>query len=369
MKKRKSNLLKEVEARNFFRQQYKKLLDGTIDLSVKKTDKDEVFYLQSITPNNEFVRLLDEGSVLYGDGSVRAYIKKGVLEDFYNSLDDDYVGVINIGHFPYAEFPFPVGAWSKEDLRLVDIGDGRKGLDARMAIDEESIFIKELRRQHNTIGISAEFSYSIDDTVDEELLERLDWAPVIDKLTIHDFGIIGEPGNCNSTMVLNSENKEDNMKDGIVKKLYDKYFSKTEPEPHTTDPALEPEPVVVESVAEPEPNPTPEPEVTPAAEPAQTEPDPVQVEPDSVDEKIKDLETIVLGLKKENEELAAENERLKASDAKSKEELSATSKRVSAVLEKFGKLGVVDSQGNVASSATQKNNDDEYDPLKFIAGE
>ena len=43
-----------------------------------------------------WVRLLDEGTVLYGDGSIRSYIKRGTIKEFYDSLEDDYIGYINI---------------------------------------------------------------------------------------------------------------------------------------------------------------------------------------------------------------------------------------------------------------------------------
>lgn len=163
----------------------------------RKLDKqkfDEMFDLAADSSGNS-IRLLDEGMVTYGDGSPYFYIKKGTLANLVSEMKDDYIGSINLGHMDFARFPFLLGTWQKKDLRLVDIGDGHMALDVTPHFDNDSMFIKEMKRLPYDLAVSAQFNAH----VDWELSERYG-VEVIDQIYPENFNfaIVGEPGNVNS---------------------------------------------------------------------------------------------------------------------------------------------------------------------------
>lgn len=172
-------LIEERDKRTVRRKIAKKEWDEMITLSVNDT---------------QTVRLLDEGAVVMANGNIDFYIQKGTLEKFLTDLEEDYVGTINVGHMDFASFPFILGTWTKKDLHLVDIGDGRKGLDVDLHLDYENPLVKSLAMMPYSLGVSAEFYVN----VNEEASNRIG-VEVIDDLFIHDFAIVGEAGNVNSS--------------------------------------------------------------------------------------------------------------------------------------------------------------------------
>lgn len=172
-------LIEERDKRTVRRKIAKKEWDEMITLSVNDT---------------QTVRLLDEGAVVMANGNIDFYIQKGTLEKFLNDLEEDYVGTINVGHMDFASFPFILGTWTKKDLHLVDIGDGRKGLDVDLHLDYENPLVKSLAMMPYSLGVSAEFYVH----VNEEASNRIG-VEVIDDVFIHDFAIVGEAGNVNSS--------------------------------------------------------------------------------------------------------------------------------------------------------------------------
>ena len=208
-----TNLIKDREERTKKRKKAKEKFDSIINLSITKNKEESVLKL-SARSKNQTVRLLDEGLFTYADGSPYFYITKGALKAFYDELSDDYVGSINLGHMSFESFPFIIGEWAKKDLTLVDIGDGRQALDVKLNLDENSIFVKELRKQDYTVGVSAEFFYEIDWDSTERL--RLE---VINKVNIKDFAIVGDVGNVNSAGIkLKGGNKDMAFLDELFKK-------------------------------------------------------------------------------------------------------------------------------------------------------
>lgn len=163
----------------------------TIHRKLKKKEYDNIMTLS--TNEGQTVRLLDEGMVVRSDGSPDFYIMKGTLQRFYDELDDDYEGSINLGHMDFATFPILLGKWSKKDLTLVDIGDGRMGLDVNLRLDDENLLVRELKRASYDLGVSAEFTYSRNEEATEEF-----GLLIIDGLRIWDFAIVGDAGNVNS---------------------------------------------------------------------------------------------------------------------------------------------------------------------------
>lgn len=164
----------------------------TIRRKMRKREFDKMYTL-SAGERSQTVRLLDEGAVM-GYNSPLFYIKKGTLAKYLRHLPNDYVGTINLGHMDFATFPFILGTWTKQDLHLVDIGDGRQALDVDLRLDEGNTFVQELRRAPYTLGVSAEFTYH----VDEENTKKYN-LEILDEIFIGNFAIVGECGNVNSS--------------------------------------------------------------------------------------------------------------------------------------------------------------------------
>ena len=230
-----SDLIEKRDERTRKRKKIKRKMDSIIGLSFH--DKDKKVLSVSAEPqklSDNKARLIDEGYI--DNGFV---IKKGTLEKFLNgqnqfvrgwefdgeewhqtevlNLTPDFVGTVNLGHMDFSVMPFILGEWTKDDLSLVDIENDRKALDVQLHLDEESMFIKELKRQSHDIGISAEFwvHENVEDT--ENLSETLGYyLPVFDEIYIFAYGLVGECGNVNSSgLELKGEPMED-IKDIIT---------------------------------------------------------------------------------------------------------------------------------------------------------
>lgn len=212
-----NHLIEERDERTRKRKKIKRKMDSIIGLSYPNNEHEAVKLAMSGNLTGTTARLLDEG---YCDNGF--VIKKGTLEKYLNgqnqyvrgwelsddgwtqtpvlNLTPDFVGTVNLGHQDFATFPFILGEWNREDLKLVDIENDRKGLDIDMRIDDESMFVKELKRQNHDIGVSAEFWYHINEEDTQNLYETLDiYVPVIDEIFIFAYGLVGECGNVNSS--------------------------------------------------------------------------------------------------------------------------------------------------------------------------
>lgn len=193
-----NSLIEFLEKNTHKRKKIKDRIDSELNLSAVHDGEPTKLTAAAYGSNKN--RLLDEGAVIEGDGSVYAYIKKGTIEKFMNrdnvhldNLPEDFVGNINIGHMDHATFPFPVGNWSMENMSMVDIGDGRKGIDIDVTVDAESMFIKELERIGYDVSMSAEFYTHTDWEATEDLGM---W--VIDEILITAYAIVGDGKNVNS---------------------------------------------------------------------------------------------------------------------------------------------------------------------------
>lgn len=213
-----SNLIEKRDERTRKRKQVKRKMDSVIGLSFHDKDKKVMSMSADLKKlSDSSARLIDEGYI--DNGFV---IKKGTLEKYLNgenqyvrgwefdgekwtqtdvlNLTSDFVGTVNLGHLDFSIMPFILGEWTKNDLSLVDIENDRKALDVQLHLDEESMFIKELKRQNHDIGISAEFwvHQNMEDT--EKLSETLGYyLPVFDEIFIFAYGLVGECGNVNSS--------------------------------------------------------------------------------------------------------------------------------------------------------------------------
>lgn len=214
-----SDLIEKRNERTRKRKAVKRKMDSVIGLSANDTEKHHAMSLsvEPIKLADKTIRLLDEGYI--DNGFV---IKKGTMEKYLNgqnqyvrgwefdgeewkqtevlNLHEDFVGTVNIGHQEFSVFPFLVGEFTKEDLTLVETENERHGIDVRLNLDEDSIFIKELQRKPYDIGVSAEFWYHINEADTESLSEMLGYyMPVIDEIFIFAYGLVGECGNVNSS--------------------------------------------------------------------------------------------------------------------------------------------------------------------------
>lgn len=213
-----SDLIEKRDERTRKRKQVKRKMDSIIGLSYHDKDKNVMsLSAEAIKLSDNKARLIDEGYI--DNGFV---IKKGTLEKYLNgqnqyvrgwefdgehykqtevlNLNTDFEGTVNLGHMDFATFPIILGSWTKDDLSLVEIENDRHALDVNLHLDEDSIFIQELKRQKHDIGISAEFwvHENVEDT--EALSETLGYyLPVFDEVYIFAYGLVGECGNVNSS--------------------------------------------------------------------------------------------------------------------------------------------------------------------------
>lgn len=219
------------------RKKGKAFYDNAITLS--SVDKENHYVsvnLSSGYVENKPTRLIDEGAITYeGGDDIRLYIKKGAVQAFYDSLSSDYVGYINLAHIDITSLPLNLGTWTKDDLTVVDIGDGRKGLDVNVKLNRELHIVQDLLKQEIPLSISAELR----GTLDLESSFKFN-APFYNEIEIAGFSIVANPANVNSTgenlnskgdsemnlwekiLKLSSENKEEKKNEALENKEEEK---------------------------------------------------------------------------------------------------------------------------------------------------
>lgn len=212
------------------RKKGKAFYDNAITLS--SVDKENHYVsvnLSSGYVENKPTRLIDEGAITYeGGDDIRLYIKKGAVQAFYDSLSSDYVGYINLAHIDITSLPLNLGTWTKDDLTVVDIGDGRKGLDVNVKLNRELHIVQDLLKQEIPLSISAELR----GTLDFESSFKFN-APFYNEIEIAGFSVVANPANVNSTgenlnskgdsemnlwekiLKLSSENKEEKKNEAL----------------------------------------------------------------------------------------------------------------------------------------------------------
>lgn len=211
------------------RKDSKRNIDESINLESLK-DKELILTLNNSYLKDNSVRLLDEGAIMYEGGKrIRLYIMKGAIDKFYQSLSDDYVGYVNLAHIDIWSLPLNIGTWTKQDLTVVDIGDGRKGLNVNADINENLNIVKDLRAQEIPLSISAELQLQID----WEKTFTLDFL-CVSGIDIKGFSVVGNPANTNSTSIeLNVKGEDEmNLKDFLSGK--EKSIEKPVEEPTET---------------------------------------------------------------------------------------------------------------------------------------
>ena len=215
------------------RKKGKAFYDNAITLSsVDKENNYVSVNLSSGCVENKPTRLIDEGAITYeGGDDIRLYIKKGAVQAFYDSLSSDYVGYINLAHIDITSLPLNLGTWTKDDLTVVDIGDGRKGLDVNVKLNRELHIVQDLLKQEIPLSISAELR----GTIDFESSFKFN-ALFYNEIEIAGFSVVANPANVNSTgenlnskgdsemnlwekiLKLSSENKEEKKNEALENK-------------------------------------------------------------------------------------------------------------------------------------------------------
>ena len=219
------------------RKKGKAFYDNAITLS--SVDKENHYVsvnLSSGYVENKPTRLIDEGAITYeGGDDIRLYIKKGAVQAFYDSLSSDYVGYINLAHIDITSLPLNLGTWTKDDLTVVDIGDGRKGLDVNVKLNRELHIVQDLLKQEIPLSISAELRGTLDYGSSFKFN-----APFYNEIEIAGFSVVANPANVNSTgenlnskgdsemnlwekiLKLSSENKEEKKNEALENKEEEK---------------------------------------------------------------------------------------------------------------------------------------------------
>lgn len=243
------NKIKDRDARTKKRQKAKNKFDRSITLGLDNPEIGNHFCTFALNHSEGKVRLLDEGAIVTASGKLDIYIEKGAIkkyaqgknklltprylagdraEEYFENPDepmninDKYEGTINIGHQDFASFPFIVGTWGMNDLTVADNGDGRKGLDVELKLNEAHPLVQALRIQKIPVGVSVEMYLHIDDKGTQEIQKKVSdedqlwWgALAVDEIFIADFAIVGECGNVGSSGSVDLEGvkMEDSVKD------------------------------------------------------------------------------------------------------------------------------------------------------------
>lgn len=320
------NIIKERDKRNAHRKNMKDQYDSVMRLSVT---------------NGEWVPLLQEGMVTYGDGTPWFYIMRGALRNYYDNLPEDYEGSINIGHTDMASFPERiVGRWTKRNLRLVDIGEGRNRLETDLPVNLDHPLVQALAMAEFDVGLSVEMSTKINEEITDNQELNPFGVPVVESLFIYDYGIVGDAGDVNSMGIhlkggtelqmnklaeLLSKEGGSNIAD--ITKLMDAALSEAEVEETAEEEA--------EEASEEEAEEEVEEESTEEAEEAAEEEAAEEAEEEAADEPAEDTGfTAVLA------QLADELKALREENASLKKKLAAKETAEAEFVSKFKKLSV-----------------------------
>lgn len=324
------------------------------------------------TEGENWCRLIDEGVVVdngffTGEPMAYAVIRKGVLKKWYESLTDDFVGTIDKDH----NRSIDLGLFTKKDLRLVELEDGRYAIDVNVKLDQELYAVKDLLKMNNRTALSVEMFVNADEyataekvTGDESQGKYL--VPLIDDLKIEGYAVCLAPKSANS------------YKDGLLENagstdinlIKEKEFSMKKNE-ELKAPALEqvdasagPDVEVTTEVAETEAVETPAVEATEVepVEPAEEAEQEVKEEAVSEEEdKLSAIEAEIKNLKAENASLKEENADLKAQLTVKAEKAFATEERLTSILAMAASDAPTADEGGKTTPEEEKNKTEEVD--------
>lgn len=359
-------LIDDRDARTKKRQKAKEKLDKQITLSTAPEDRTCKL---SLNRSEGMVRLLDEGSIVMADGNLDFYIKKGAIKKYANgkntkltpryiygdyaeklfdkpdepwNLNEKYEGTINVGHHNFAEFPFIVGNFKQEDLKVVNNDNGRKGLDVELKLNEAHPFVQAFRVQGIPLGVSVEMYLHWDDkATQEESEKRGEYTPIVDELFVKDFAIVGECGNVGSSgsVDLQGVKMEDSVKD--IEEIEDTKVEDTEDVKDTEDTEAVGEDITDDAkVTEEEPETDDESDEDESDDEGIDEEAEDDEEDEDEEDALKVAEEAINALKAENEQLKAQVEALKKSNNKKEKKIRDYAEKDAEFIERFKGLNV-----------------------------
>lgn len=188
------------------RQALKKKWDKKCKYERSEADLHGIFHSEAISTesfsadnNDNYVRLLDEGVVVDGGGWAYAVIAKGTLKTWYDNLSNNFKGKINKDHCDAID----LGTFTKKDLKLVELGDDRYGIDVNVKLDDNLYAVKDLKRMMNRKALSSEFYWDAEQYVTAEAAtgdeKQGKWLiPIINQVQIDAYAVVDNPKNANS---------------------------------------------------------------------------------------------------------------------------------------------------------------------------
>lgn len=228
-------------------------LDSIVNLSKDKPNKLNLS-VEKVEAQQGYMTLLSEGSILYGDDTIRLYIAKGTLKSWYDSIDSEFQGYVTTGHVDTNAYPVREGYFNKSDLKLVTDKNGRSDLLVKPHINLELSTIKDLIIQDEPFAISSEFLYYEMEEPDIEEYAKLvsynikhdgsAYVPITDKVEIKGFSFVANPGNAKSggyepSLLVRNEEEHLNKKETLEKVLA--FLQKEVDEEVTTEEVVETE--------------------------------------------------------------------------------------------------------------------------------
>lgn len=309
------------------RRKAKNELDEAISLS--NMTNGSYVCLSTEKRDSNIVRMLDEGAIMDDYDNVRLYIEKGAIQRFYDSLDEDYIGYVNLAHIPLDSLPLPIGQWKKEDLVIVEKDDGRTGLDANIHIYDDLNIVQDLRKVDMPLSVSVEMYPEYD----LEMSEKLD-MPVVKDLFIAGVSVVGNPANVDSSEIrLGEENMS--LKEILAKvsSNEEKLEDAIEEESHEEE-VQETEEVVEETVEEVAEATEEQEEIEEVEETVEEE----TLEDEISNDDMQKLEAYINELQSQVESLTQENESLRAQVESLTKENTDLNANVSGVLNKVQNL-------------------------------
>lgn len=344
---------------------------------------------QNNNSEENWCRLLDEGIVVdnnfwTGEPEVYAVIRKGTIKKWYDNLPDNFVGTIDKDH----NRSIDLGKFTKEDLKLVELENGRYAVDVNVKLDHELYAVKDLLRMNNRTALSVEMFVNADEfatakavtggQVDDTYL-----VPLIDTLKIEGYAVCIAPKSANSYKddLLEKAGANDIKLTGDFNMGKQVGIATTEEELTTTvNEAQVDSAAVVENTEAPAEETTETEEVEEKVEEevketeteAETESEEEGEETENADgkeDKLSAIEKEITNLKAENASLKEENESLKTKLVANEEKASATEERLTSILAMASTETPTADEGGKATPEEQKIKDEELDIYKSAFSE
>lgn len=186
----------------------KEYVDEKFDFSDEGTPKEfERLDVTHVTEDG-YLTLFSEGSFIQGNGTIRMYLMKGAIEEWFNNLDDDFEGYVTVGHVNTAASPVREGYFRKKDLKIIKNEDGRADLLVKPKINLNLSSVRDIIVQDEPFGISAEVfqrPYQGEETGSMVALRNLDLSfggkgdfPIVESIGITGFSFVSDVGNAKS---------------------------------------------------------------------------------------------------------------------------------------------------------------------------